>query len=788
MLARSLSQAAAQPGAAPQQPQDAKAGDKAAALASGRARRDEFRKEMSEKAKRRLSEPEAVDRLSIKDGEMDADGARKAEWFFERRAGEASALFRVLDPTKEWAENNYHHLRIAAQDASLVGPNRYWLDYAQGDPAVPFRSVHVAEASRSFTEMLLALAVLDLPFESPKHAIDYEGGRMTLVAAGPLIAFHEETVAAEPPAAASSVLVSQNFLRQSERQEIVDGEPRDRFVTGEFLTHVVYTAQVVVTNPTSSRRKVSVLLQVPAGAVPVLGGRATRTVPMVLEPYAVKPLEYSFVFPAPGEFAHYPAHVAEGDALVAFVPPVRFTVVDRPARPDGRSWEAVSQEGTDDELLAWLDGHVLDGVDLDRIAWRMKDPEMFRRVTSRLAARHVWSGTLWSYGLLHRDPAALRTWLEHQDAFLAEIGGRLESRLVTIDPVVRRTYEHLEYWPLVNARQFMLGSRRQIVNDRFHAQYHRFLDDLAHGRSISADDRLAAVVYLLLQDRVEEAERQFAKVQPDAIATRMQYDYAAAVLALHAGDVERARAIALRHAEFPVDRWRRRFELVVAHADAAAGKADAGKKAAGADPVDREQQQGMLAASAPALEMRIEGAEVILDHRNLDRATVSLHQMDLEVLFSRNPFAGSFAGQFGSVRPNRTIEVALDKAGGTTRVPLPADAARKDLLVTVTAAGITRSEPAYSSGLAVRVVESYGQVLVTRAAGGKPVAKAYVKVYARMGDGRVVFYKDGFTDVRGRFDYASLSTDDALGVRRFSILVTSPEEGSAVREADPPAR
>ena len=27
---------------------------------------------------------------------------------------------------------------------------------------------------------------------------------------------------------------------------IVDGEPRDRFVTGELLTHVVYTAQVVV--------------------------------------------------------------------------------------------------------------------------------------------------------------------------------------------------------------------------------------------------------------------------------------------------------------------------------------------------------------------------------------------------------------------------------------------------------------------------------------------------------------------------------------------------------------
>ena len=82
-----------------------------------------------------------------------------------------------------------------------------------------------------------------------------------------------------------------------------------------------------------------------------------------------------------------------------------------------------------------------------------------------------------------------------------------------------------------------------------------------------------------------------------------------------------------------------------------------------------------LAAAAPALEMRVEGREIVLDHRNLVAATVALHEMDLEVLFSRNPFAGSFAGQFGSVRTNRTLEVDLD-ASGTTRVPLPPEAAR----------------------------------------------------------------------------------------------------------------
>jgi hypothetical protein len=36
--------------------------------------------------------------------------------------------------------------------------------------------------------------------------------------------------------------------------------------------------------------------------------------------------------------------------------------------------------------------------------------------------------------------------------------------------------------------------------------------------------------------------------------------------------------------------------------------------------------------------------------------------------------------------------------------------------------------------------------------------------------------------------YASVSTDDAASARKFSILVTCPGAGSAVREADPPPR
>lgn len=67
----------------------------------------------------------------------------------------------------------------------------------------------------------------------------------------------------------------------------------------------------------------------------------------------------------------------------------------------------------------------------------------------------------------------------------------------------------------------------------------------------------------------------------------------------------------------------------------------------------------------------------------------------------------------------------------------------------------------------------------------KPLSKVYVKTYAEMNDGTVKFYKDGYTDLRRRFDYVSLNTDELNKVRRFSILMMSESNGSVIKEARP---
>jgi hypothetical protein len=64
--------------------------------------------------------------------------------------------------------------------------------------------------------------------------------------------------------------------------------------------------------------------------------------------------------------------------------------------------------------------------------------------------------------------------------------------------------------------------------------------------------------------------------------------------------------------------------------------------------------------------------------------------------------------------------------------------------------------------------------------------KVYVKVYARLADGAVKFHKDGYTDLRGRFDYASVNGPEKRPVERFALLVLSDDRGAVIREAAPP--
>ena len=692
-------------------------------------------------------------------------------------------LYAKLDKTQEWAENNYYNLVIEEQNAQLIPVNSFWKDFADHDPTKPFYSVNLADASRNFPEMLLALAVLDLPFDAAKHETVFEGAKMTLKAGSPLVAYHEEIQPAPAAAGETSILVSQNFFRHGDRFRHVNNEQLDKFVTEEFLVDTVYGCQVVITNPTSSPKKLDVLLQIPQGAFPVLNGQYTRSVHTALAPYNTQTIEYHFYFPSSGEFTHYPVQVAEQEKVLAFAPPFAFHVVNELTNIDKESWDYISQHGTDEDVMTFLKQTNVLRIDLSRIAFRMKDRAFFGRVVALLEQRHAFDATLWSYGVMHNEVAAIREFLKHQDGFVQQCGNLIVSPLLTIDPVALRTYQHLDYKPLVNSRVAQLGRNRQILNNRFLGQYQQLLKLLSYRRSLNDEELMAVTYYLLLQDRVEEALALFGKVNPERLATRLQYDYFTAYLDFSQEKPQHALEIAAKYADHPVDRWRNAFANITNQANEISHP-----EAKVADVEDRNQVQAGLAATAPSFDFTVDARQVKLNFQNVKQLQVNYYLMDIELLFSRNPFVQQHSRQFSYILPNASETIVLPANQRTHEFAIPEKLANSNVLVEVTGEGLAKSQAYYSNALAVQTIESYGQVRVTHGKDALPLPKVYVKAYARMQDGSVRFYKDGYTDLRGRFDYTSLNTNELDAVERFSLLILSDEHGAVVREARPPKR
>ena len=66
------------------------------------------------------------------------------------------------------------------------------------------------------------------------------------------------------------------------------------------------------------------------------------------------------------------------------------------------------------------------------------------------------------------------------------------------------------------------------------------------------------------------------------------------------------------------------------------------------------------------------------------------------------------------------------------------------------------------------------------------LSKVYVKVYGRSEKGAVSFYKDGYTDLRGKFDFGSLNTTKLRRLVELSILIYSKKHGAVIRKTAPP--
>ena len=176
--------------------------------------------------------------------------------------------------------------------------------------------------------------------------------------------------------------------------------------------------------------------------------------------------------------------------------------------------------------------------------------------------------------------------------------------------------------------------------------------------------------------------------------------------------------------------------------------------------------------------------------------TVKYYFIDVETLFSKEPFLFAAVHQnckFGFVKPNFQTDVQVTE-GDLQMLNLPDMCKGENFMVEASSDTGQRRTATHCSNALHGVVDSTtGFVRVEDHEGTKALSAVYVKVYWRAkGTTRTSsnskFYKDGYTDVLGRFDFASLSTDELDKVEEFAILVAAPEYGAEVFFSGPPSR
>ena len=253
-----------------------------------------------------------------------------------------------------------------------------------------------------------------------------------------------------------------------------------------------------------------------------------------------------------------------------------------------------------------------------------------------------------------------------------------------------------------------------------------------------------------------------------------------------------------------------------------------------------------------SFDMSINGKRLSIDYCNISKVQLRFYIMDLELLFSTKPFfltehsgggggdnngngnggpsssssssaSSSSASKKGGgggggnnsmfIKPNVSIEEKLPEpeitllsaaaTSGTSApiqthlVDIPEKLQDQNLIVeAIVPGGIRKTLTYFANSLLLSVQPQVGQLQVLERIPNsqkqRPIPGAYVKVYAKIGDAdganETPFWKDLYTDLRGRADYCSLSdaAADLSSVTAFSILVVTGKNGSVIREVAPP--
>ena len=724
--------------------------------------------------------------------------------------------FKAVGVTKEYAESQ------GLQDGSEIQVTEFWLDLmkhllkhsilnfqrdqpdemeqkeVKGNNFKPFLSENFIYSVSSLVELLAVLTFTSLPFEKAEHDTDSktEPNTLKLVFGGNSMLFCKQIQERENERLPLDINITQSFFDPLDSHTIgKDGYTRTLNTVTEFVKQRVYQSRVSFTNTSDTDQEVQVVTEIPEGAVPMLGLDYLVNSSYKIRALKTEVLNFNFYFPASGEFDYYPASVTKEGFLVASAPKrvLRLRVVDRLQKKELNTITEIMSLGGKEDILGFLEKqNILNQniFDFKNIYWLLKDKEFYRGVVRVLKSRLIFEPRVWSFSVFHNDLEVFKEVLEYWLEIRAENQGylHLDTSFLQFD-----RFDFKEYSPMINPRVHDSGGFKQnILNKEFKQTYFGFLDYASSKKQLDSLDYLYLCIYLLLQDRITEIVEIFGKIKREDLAGKglqINYDYLSAYLDLFTDypEFKVARRVCEEYIDYPVYSWRNKFiDLAnqIAEFDGEVGIEKMMQQGA------RKGDQADKASQEEYLHTVLKENVVEVRTKNLGTATVEYFKIDLETMFTEDPFKQVDMSDFSYVKPHFSQQFEVEQKADTddydlTRFEVPEHLRSSNLVIQVSAGAKVNGMSYFPAKMKVFVLEGLGQVKIKQ--GERPLSQVYVKCFARYrGQRNAKFHKDGYTDLRGTFDYASLNLDSVTNIEKFAILVVSSEFGGLTKNVEPP--
>lgn len=735
---------------------------------------------------------------------MTGRAAPRACLMAKRAAAPREKLYEKLEKTKEYVEGYYYQSKRMYSSPSIVPLSPFWSAFADFllHPSDCFLSPDFIYCTHSFSEVILCLAVMGLSYDEVAFKLIPKDNHFEFVSPAPSILFQKVIKETEKLNVDSRLIITQKYIDCNNEYEIQNGKKVERYMpSNEFLIGQPYICKICMTNLSTSEISTSVLYQIPVGSFPLFSPYTSHTHHCTIAPYSTEVFTYYFYFPYVGEYTHFPAHLMDASSSIIGYAPVLFQplhVVDKIEIVDITSWRDVAFTADEEAVFYYLSSHDITSIDWNLIEWRLSDVNFFLELTAFLRSYGYFQSSIWSWGILHKDVQTTKEYLSKH--LVKSVGLYFESPLLTLRPDEEDLFRVREYKPFINNRCLTLGKRMKISNDKLEAQYQKFLDYLMM-KQPTTDDYALMTYYLILQDRISDAFQLFTQKVCDEVDGQMvrkpdctcavQCDYMIAYFACFHEGLAQARQLCEQYKDYPVIYWREMFSNI----------ADLIKDYDSVPVIDERVPQNMQNVPAnvirskrtsssvdASLTIEVHDEKVRLTTVRVSSVSVNLYELNAELMFSKEPFLQNNSSTSLFIRPNYSEVVELKgdmEEILVTEYTLPEVYQTKNVLVEVVHGNLRETAFAFNNHLLVLLSSKSGQLRVYDKNTQKPLPLTYVKVYAKTNSG-TEFLKDGYTDIRGYFDYFSVSTDVGDRCTLLSLFIDKEGYGSCIREVKPP--